>query len=435
MRISFFCLILLLTQTSVWAAAKIERWHTKQGAKVYYVHTEGLPMVDIRVSFDAGSARDDYQYGLAALTSNMLDTGAGPWSADDIAQRFESVGAQFGNGISRDTAWLSLRTLTQEELFDKAVDTLHLILTEPHFSEEDFEREKKRTLAGLKHREESPAAQAAIAFYNALYGDHPYAHPSSGVIETVAGFETKNLNDFYKQYYVASNAIVVIVGDLSQRQAKKTAQRLLAGLPVGEKPAPLAKVTMPESAQTQKIAFPSTQTHVLAGFPGVYRKDPDYFNLYVANHILGGSGLVSKLFKEVREKRGLAYSAYSYFAPLLRKGPFMMGLQTRNEQAQKAVQVMHDTLVDYVENGPSEEELLAAKKNITGGFVLRFDTNSKLTSYVEMIAFYDLPLNYLDTFQEKINAVTLETLKDALKRRVKPELLQTITVGNSGAGK
>lgn len=432
MRISLLSLLfLLMTQSSVWAAAKIERWQTAQGAKVYYIQTEGLPMVDIRLSFDAGSSRDAYQFGLASLTSNLLDTGAGPWSADEIAQRFESVGARFSSGISRDTAWLSLRTLTEKKLFDKAVDTLHLILTEPHFAEADFKREKSRTLAGLKHREESPAAQAKIAFYNALYGDHPYAHPSSGMIETVAGFESKDLREFYQQYYVAANAIVVIVGDLNKVQAKQTALRLLSGLPTGEKPSPLPIVTMPTSGQTNNIAFPSSQTHVLVGFPGLYRKDPDYINLYVANHILGGSGLVSILFEEVREKRGLAYSAYSYFMPLLRKGPFMMGLQTRNEQAGRAVQVMQETLANFVKNGPSEKALEAAKKNITGGFVMRFDTNSKLTSYVEMIAFYDLPLDYLDTFQERVNAVTLSSLNEALKRRIKPALLQTITVGNS----
>ncbi|MEY4211455.1 MAG: hypothetical protein RLZ92_1836, partial [Pseudomonadota bacterium] len=177
------------------------------------------------------------------------------------------------------------------------------------------------------------------------------------------------------------------------------------------------------------IDFPSTQTHVLAGMPGTYRKDPDYFALYVGNHILGGGSLVSKLFDEVREKRGLAYSASSQFAPLFRQGPFTIGLQTRNDQTNKAVEVMNATVKDFVEKGPTEKELTAAKQNITGGFAMRVDTNSKLIDYVTMIGFYQQPLDYLDVFQTKIDAVTVDAVQEAFKRRIRPEWLQTVTVG------
>ena len=429
MRTKLFILVLLVFTQTAWSAAKIEHWQTAQGTPVYFVQSDGLPMVDIRVTFDAGSARDGYQYGIAAMTSAMLDAGAGEWSADDIAQRFESVGAQFGTSASLDMAGLSLRTLTDKPLFDKALDTLRMILTAPSFNESDFQRKKNRTLAALKHREESPAALASMAFYKALYQDHPYGHPSLGLVETVAGFTVDDLRSFFKRYYVAANAMVVIVGDLNRHQAEQLAESLVAGLAVGEKPQPIAETTMPIKGSEQHIDFPSTQTHVLAGFPGSHRKDKDYFPLYVGNHILGGSGLVSKLFKEVREKRGLAYSSYSYFSPLYRHGPFTMGLQTRNDQTAEAVAVMKNTLTEFVENGPTEAELIAAKKNITGGFVLRFDTNNKLTQYANMIGFYQQPLDYLDVFQEKVEAVTVDDIKDAFQRRVKPELLQIITVG------
>lgn len=429
MRNKLLAIVLLFFTQAAWSAAKIEHWQTHQGSRVYYVQTEGLPMVDIRVTFDAGSARDDYQYGIATITSAMLDAGAGEWSADDIAQRFESVGAQFGSSASIDMAGLSLRTLTDKPLFDKALDTLRVILKEPTFNESDFLRKKSRTLAGLKHREESPGALASMAFYKTLYQDHPYAHPSSGVIETVASFTVDDLRSFFKQYYVAANAMVVIVGDLNRQQAEQVAESLVSGLAVGEKPKPIAEITLPVKGSHQHINFPSTQTHVLAGLPGSHRKDEDYFALYVGNHILGGSGMVSKLFGEVREKRGLAYSAYSYFSPMYRQGPFTMGLQTRNDQKAEAITVMKKTLTDFVDNGPTEAELIAAKKNITGGFVLRFDTNRKLTEYVNMIGFYQHPLDYLETFQEKVDAVTVDAIKDAFQRRVKAELLQVITVG------
>ncbi|NOT11677.1 MAG: insulinase family protein [Methylococcaceae bacterium] len=431
MRIGLAGFMLLVFSSANWAAAKIEHWQTSQGSRVYYVQTDDLPMVDIQVVFDAGSARDGSSEGVSALTTGLLDTGAGTWNADQIAQRFESVGAQFGASSSIDMASLTLRTLSDKTLFDKALETMQVILTKPGFNEADFQREKNRTLAGLKQQEESPAELASIAFYNALYGDHPYAHPTSGTIQTVSGFKVDDLRKFYQQYFVAANAVIVIVGDVNKQQAEQTAEKLVAGLPVGQKPEPLPDVGQPVKGKLQHIEFPSTQTHVLVGVPGTYRKDPDYFNLYVGNHILGGSGLVSKLFEEVREKRGLAYSANSAFIPLSRPGPFLVSLQTRNDQTKEALQVLNKTLTDFIEKGPTDVELTAAKKNITGGFAMRFDTNKELASYVGMIGFYDLPLDYLDKFQEKIDQVTVASITDALKRRVKPQLLQTITVGKA----
>jgi zinc protease len=431
MAIRLLGLLLLLCSSVSFAAAKIENWQTPQGSRVFYVHTDGLPMADIQIIFDAGSARDGQQFGVASLTSGLLDTGAGKWNADDIAQRFENVGALFSSGASADNATLSLRTLTDKALFDKSLETVQTILTQPRFNEADFKREKNRTLAGLKQQEEQPGSVAGIAFGKALYGTHPYGHQGEGDIKSVTALKVADLRNFYKTYYVTANATVVIVGDLSKEQAEQTALTLLKDLPTGKKPEPLPDVAPLAKSSQQHIEFPSTQTHVLVGLTGSYRKDPDYFNLYVGNHILGGSGLVSKLFDEVREKRGLAYSASSSFAPLLKQGPFTVSLQTRNDQTQQALEVLNKTLADYVNQGPTEAELTAAKKNIIGGFATRFDTNKKLANYVGMIAFYDMPLDYLDTFQQKIEAITVASITDAFKRRVDLNLLQTVTVGKT----
>lgn len=435
MRKSLWGLFLLAVSQAVWSSVNIEHWQTAQGSRIFFVHTDGLPIVDIVVDFDAGSARDGKQAGLAALTSNLLDTGAGQWNADQIAERFESVGAQFGTAISNDMASITLRTLTEKPLFDKAIETMHVILTNPAFTEADFQREKNRTLAGLKLREESPGDLADLAFSKMLYGNHPYAYPESGLIETVRPLKAKDLRAFYKQYYVAANAVVVIVGNLSKAEAEQTVAALLKGLPTGQKSAPLPDVQMPAKAAIQQITFPSTQTHVLVGLPGIDRKDPDYFSLFVGNHILGGSGLVSKLFEEIREKRGLAYSAFSAFKPMLKKGPFVLGLQTRNDQTGEALKVLNQTLSDFITKGPTEAELAAAKKNITGGFPMRFDTNKKLADYVSMIGFYGLPLDYLDTFTQKVDAVTVASITDAFKRHVDLNLLQTVTVGGDAQAK
>lgn len=424
-----FAFVLFVFCTSSFAAAKIENWQTSKGSRVYFVHTDSLPMADIQVVFDAGSARDGEQFGLSALTTNLLDTGAGQWNAEEIAQRFESVGANFGASSSIDNANITLRTLTDKPLFDKAIETLHVILSKPNFAANDFAREKNRTLSALKQREESPAELAHTMFYKAIYGEHPYAHPNLGFLNTVEKLTPADTKTFYKTYFTASNAIVVIVGNLSKTEAEKTANLLVSDLPQGQKPTPLPDVSALTKSTTQHLEFPSTQTHVLVGLTGTYRKDPDYFPLYVGNHILGGGSLVSKLFDEVREKRGLAYSASSAFMPLLKDGVFIASLQTRNDQTSQALDVLNQTLADFVKNGVTDTELNAAKNNIVGGFAMKFDTNKELANYVAMIGFYQMPLDYLDTFQQNVQNVTKEQIADAFKRRVNLNLLQTVTVG------
>lgn len=431
MRSLLSTLAVIFFSPAIFAAAPIQHWQTAQGSQVYYVHTEGLPMVDIQVVFDAGSVREANQWGVASLTADLLESGAGQWQANEIAERFERVGAIFSSASSIDTASVSLRTLTDKPLFESAIDTMRVLISQPRFDDADFLREKNRSLAGLKQQQESPAEMASVAFYEALYGSHPYGHPSSGTLATVATLKVNDVRAFYKSHYVAANAMVVIVGDLTTQQAEQTATTLVKDLPMGKAQPPVPEVMLPTQAQRKHIEFPSTQTHVLVGIPGTYRNDPDYFDLYVGNHILGGGGLVSKLFDEVREKRGLAYSASSAFIPMLKPGPFIANLQTRNDQTTQALQVMHDTLTDYINNGPTDAELQAAKKNIIGGFAMRFDTNKELANYVAMIGFYHLPLDYLDNFQQKIAQVTVASITRAFKQHVPVNQLQTITVGKS----
>ena len=422
-------LLLIVIPLSGWAGPKIEQWRLPQGAKVYYVHNPQLPLVDIRVLFAAGSAWDGEKYGLATLTSALLDTGAGEWNADEIALRLESVGAQLGTGVSRDSAWLSLRSLTESDKLQTALETAAEILKSPRFAHLDFQREKKRLLLGLKQREESPGELAGMMFFEAIYRNYPYAHPSDGTIETVQAIQRQDLREFHQRYYVASNAVVVIVGAVDKSEAKKIAKALVGGLPEGEPAPAIPEVPVPEKADIQRKVFPSAQTHIYTGMPVLKRKDLDYFPLYVGNYALGGGGFVSRIVKEVREKRGFAYSAYSYFAPMKEKGPYLAGLQTRNDQAYPALEVLRKTIAEFQAKGPTIEELKAAKKNITGGFVLRYDSNSKLAEYVAMIGFYDLPLDYLDTFTEKVEKVTISEIADAFRRRIDLNRFQTVLVG------
>lgn len=411
------------------AGPKIENWTTDNGARVYFVRAEGLPLIDLKIVFDAGSARDGQQFGVASLTAALLDSGTKEWNADTIAERLDQVGAQLSSGASRDSSSLSLRCLTTDNILDSALETLTKVINSPSFNQKDFEREKQRLLVGLRQREESPASLASIAFYKALYGEHPYAHPISGLIETVEPLTRDDLEAFYRRYYLANNAIIAIVGDVSRQQAKSIAQSLMRDLPTGDSVASIPKIPEPKKSNVVRRNFPSQQTHIYSGVPVLTRKDKDYVPLYMGNHILGGSGLVSKISEEVREKRGLSYSAYSYFSPLNRKGPFTMGLQTKNDQAEEAFSVLNQTVEDFIKNGPTAEELDNTKKNITGGFVLRYDSNRKLAGYLATIGFYQLPLDYLDSFPKRVLKVSREDIKNAFQRRVRPENFQTIMVG------
>ncbi|HEB55607.1 MAG TPA: insulinase family protein [Gammaproteobacteria bacterium] len=435
LAITFILLMLNQTLANAAGAFRIQTWKTDNGAKVLYVYAPQLPMVDVRIVFDAGSARDGKQAGLASMTSTMLSKGAGEWDTDALAERFDSVGAVFSTSAMRDMASLSLRSLNDRKLLDKAVLTLQTILTQPRFDKKELARMRRQTLIALKAQLQSPGAIANKMFYRALYGQHPYASPPLGTKDSINAITRKDLLAFYQHYYVASNALIAIVGDVDIRQAKQLANKLLSKLPKG-KPAPaLAPVAALKKSQVLRKTYPSTQTHVLVGQPGLRRGDPDYFALYVGNHILGGSGFGSRIMKEIREKRGLAYSSYSYFIPMREPGPFQMGLQTSNDQRDEALALLNKILRDFIKHGPTKKEMRHALKNITGGFPLRIDSNKDIIGYIAMIGFYDLPLNYLETFNANIEAVTAAKVQDAFRRRIHPDRLVTVLVGGNAPQK
>ncbi|HHH35314.1 MAG TPA: insulinase family protein [Gammaproteobacteria bacterium] len=430
-RTQFLLALFLLPACAVSAAPAIEHWTTSNGARVYYVHAPELPMVDIQFIFDAGGARDGGRPGLARLTNALLDQGAGGLDADQIAQSLEQVGAQLSTSSHRDMAIVGLRSLIDPDLLGPATEVLARILGQPDFPAEALERQRRRMLVALKAQEESPGDIAQKAFYAALYGEHPYAAPPTGTEESLKALTRGEVRDYFHRYYVARNAVVAVVGALDRDQVASLVERLAGALAEGERAPALPPVTPLAGAVEKHIEFPSTQTHILMGQPGMKRKDADYFPLYVGNHVLGGSGLVSRISEEIREKRGLAYSAYSYFMPMREPGPYTLGLQTRNDKAGEALAVLRNTLQRFIDEGPTARELKASKRNITGGFPLRISSNGKIVSNLAMIGFYGLPLDYLETFTAHVKAVTRDQIRAAFQRRIHPGRMVTITVGQT----
>jgi zinc protease len=422
-------LVLLAWTLPVQAMHPIQHWLTDNGARVYFVPAPELPMVDVNVTFAAGSARDNGTAGLAHMTNTLLDKGAAGLSADALATRIEALGAQLETGSARDMAWVSLRSLSDADYLKPALEILGNVLSKPDFNKADFERERNRTIVAIRSSEQSPSTVAEHAYYLSLYGSHPYGERPSGTEDSLKAIKLQQLGTFHKRYYVARNAVIAIVGDLDRKAAEQLAGKLAAQLPQGSQAEPLPATTPLKEAQEQRIFHPSAQTHIHMGAPGMSRGDPDYFPLYVGNHVLGGGGLVSRLNEEIREQRGLSYSVSSYFSPMEKDGPYLLSLQTRNDQVDEALAVMRDTLKTYVKEGPTEAELVAAKKNITGGFALRIESNSKILDYLVVIGFYGLPLDYLETFNDKVMAVSREQIVDAFQRRVSPDTMSTVIVG------
>jgi zinc protease len=424
----FFLFIGLYSQW-IFAMLPIQHWMTASGVRVYFVENRDLPILDVSIDFAAGSSTDTPEKsGRANLTRHLLNLGAGGLNEDQIAKALADVGAQFGGHFDRDRAGLTLRTLSSEHERKQALDIFSQIIQLPEFPDNIMARERARLIAGIKEAYTKPDYIAERALMKMLYGNHPYGLPESGEISSLEALQREDLIKFYRAYYTAKNAVIAIMGDVNRIEAAKIAESLTAKLPAGEAVPALAPVQSP-TAETKKIAHPASQSHIQLAYPGLRREDPDYFPLLVGNYILGGGGFVSRLMEEIRQARGLAYSAYSFFSPLREQGPFEIGLQTKKEQADEALSLTRKVLADFVADGPTDEELIAAKQNIVGGFPLRLDSNKKILSYLAVIGFYHLPLTYLDDYLAAVEHVTVKQIEQAFQRRINPNGMVTVVVG------
>ncbi len=421
--------VLLFAASAAFATPQIQHWQAPSGARVYFVENHDLPMLDVAVNFPAGSGFDVAgKVGVAHLAMGMLDLGVQGMSEDDIARKLADIGAQMGGQFDADRAGLTLRTLSSATERDVALDILARCLQQPLYPEAVLAREKARLIAGLKEAETQPESIADKAFGKAVFGAHPYGwHTEVADVEKIQRAE---LEDFYRSHYSANHAVVALMGDITRAQAEAIAQQLTGNLPPGGAEAHVPPVLIRIKPSEQRIPHPASQSHILIGTPGVARNDEDYFPLYVGNYILGGGGFVSRLMNEVREKRGMAYSVYSYFIPMQQPGAFQIGLQTKKDQADESLKLVRQTLRTFVDKGVTEKELKAAKDNIVGGFPLRIDSNKKIIDYLSVIGFYELPLTYLDDFTARVDKVTTSQIRDAFKRRIDPDALATVIVGS-----
>ncbi len=417
----------------------IEHWTQSSGVQVFLAQSHTLPMLDLQIDFDAGSRRDPPdQAGLASVTASLSGMGvlasAGQAALDEnaLGEAWADLGASFAAHSSSDRMSFALRSLTYPDLLDQAVQLAARQLAEPAFADEIWQRERQSLIASLKEANTRPATLASRAFTQAVYGSHPYGYEMTA--QSLQRISVADMAALYRAQVQPCRAKVSLVGAVSRAQADALVTRLFARLTAR---APAACTTLPalaevaalSAAQEQRIAFDSAQAHILLGQPGFKRDDPDFFALTVGNYILGGGGFVSRLTTEVREKRGLSYSVYSYFAPGLHAGAFTIGLQTRPDQAVQALQVARQVLADFVAHGPTMDELAAAKANLIGGFALRLDSNRKLLDNLSNLAWNRLPLDYLDNWTKQIDKVTLNDIRAAFVRKLQPDKMVTVVLG------
>jgi len=421
----------------VYAILPIQKLDSYKGAKGYLVETKALPMVDIEISIDAGDRYDPVgKSGLADMTAALMNYGVrgdqGYLNEAQIADEIADLGANIGLSVGGERAVLRIRSLSRKDLRDRAVKLAAAMLSAPSYDAKIVDREKQRMIANLLEAETKPEYVLERSFTKSVYGDYPLAN--SPTTKSVAAVSTADLLQFHKQFYRSERMIVSIVGDVNRTEANEIMQVLLqkisqSGPAIAGLPELQRSPVEPLAQREQQIPFDSQQAHIVMGMTAVTRNNPDYFPLLVGNYILGGGGFVSRLMSEVREKRGLAYSVYSYFAPGKDTGIFQAGLQTKNDQASLALEVMSSTIAKFIADGPSTSELLAAKSNLVNGYPLRIDNNRKLLDNVSSIAWNDLPLDTMEIWTKQVEAVTLEQVTAAFQKYLAMDRMRIVVLG------
>ena len=422
---------------SAQAILPIEKLDSVKGAKAYLVQTQALPMLDIEISIDAGDRFDPTgKSGLASMTAELMNYGArsskGALSEAQIADEIADLGANFGISVGGERAVIRIRSLSRKDLRDRAVQLASAMLSAPTYDAKILEREKQRAITGLLEAETKPESVLERRFRKSVYGNYPLSESPS--VKSVGSVSVSDLARFHQQFYRGDRIIVSIVGDVSPAEANEIVEVLLKNVPQSGAAIPALpqferSPIEPLASRQIYIPFDSQQAHIAMGMTAITRSNPDYFPLIVGNYILGGGGFVSRLMSEVREKRGLAYSVFSYFAPGKDTGIFQAGLQTKGDQATLALEVMNSTIANFIANGATPSELQAAKANLVNGFPLRIDNNRKLLDNVSSIAWNDLPLDTLETWTTKVDAVTLEQVSAAFQKYLAMDRMKIVILG------
>lgn len=410
------------------ATMKIKQVKSPGGIEAWLVEEHSVPLFALRFVFEGGSSQDpDGKEGTANFVTAMLDEGAGDLDHTKFQERMEELAVKISFEDSRDAFYGSFETLSANR--DASLDMLRLALTKPHFDPASVERIKQQLLAGLAFSAKSPDKVASKTWSATAFAGHPYGRPAEGTPESVASITRDDLEAFRRRNFGRDTLRVVAVGDITEQQLDGILDHVFGALPTK---AELLQVPMTKPAASEKlkvIEMDVPQSVVQFGMNGLSRKDPDFLPAFVLNQILGGGGFASRLTEEVREKRGLAYSVYSYLQPYRHVAVFGGGVATKNEAVAQSIDVIRNELKRMADEGPTSAELANAKSYLTGSFALRFDTNAKIANQLLWMLQEDMGLDYVEKRNALVEAVTLEDAKRVAKRLLTVDDLIVTVVG------
>jgi zinc protease len=406
-------------------ATTIERVVSPGGIEAWLVHEPAVPMIAIDFAFVGGAAQDALgKGGTATLVASLLDEGAGDLDAKAFHERLERRAIELGFQAERDTLRGTLRTLSENK--DEAFDYLRLALTQPRFDSADVEVIRAQVTSLLRRATTSPTDIANLRWWQVAFADHPYGRPVNGTLESVPTVTIADLKDYTRRVLARGNLKVAVVGDIDAESVKVMLDRVFGGLPAQPELKPVANVSPQGLGRRVVVTLDVPQTVVTFGGPGIARKDPDFMAAYIVNHILGGGAFSSRLYQEVREKRGLAYSVYDSLVWLNHSALFLGGTATRADRAGETLAVIDKEIHRLAGEGPTAEELAKAKAYLNGSFVLNLDTSSKIAALLVQLQLDGLPIDYFTRRPDMINAVTLEDARRVAKRLLDGGMLVTV---------
>jgi zinc protease len=409
-------------------AMKIEEVRSPGGIVAWLVESREVPLIAMRFAFDGGGSAQDPEgrEGVASFLASMLDEGAGDLGAKAFQERVEELAVRMGFEAQRDGFYGSFTTLTENR--DASARLLALALSRPRFDEEAVERMRKQHLASLAFAARNPTSVATERWMAHAFPGHPYGRPGNGTPNSVAAIARADLAEFHDRVLARDNLHVVAVGDIDAATLGGLLDTVFGGLPAKARIAPVPK-TEPKAKKLEVVDMNVPQSVVRFGLPAMPRADKDFIPAFVLNTILGDGAFTSRLYQEVREKRGLAYGVGTYLMPMRHASIFYGGVATKNEAVSQSLEVIRAELKRIAEEGPTEKELADTKAYLTGSFALRFDTSAGIANQLLWMNVEGLGRGYVEKRNALIEAVTIDDVRRVAKRLFEGRDLMVTVVG------
>ena len=419
---------LLASLSSPANAMKIQTIKSPGGIEAWLVEEHAVPMMAMRFAFDGGSSQDpDGKEGLANFVTAMLDEGAGELSSREFQEREEDLSMRMSYEEAKDAFYGNFETLTANR--DESAKLLKLALNKPHFDADAVDRIRQQLVAALVYAARDPDKVAQNEWYALAFKGHPYARPANGTEQTITTITHDDLDGYRKRVFAKDTLKVVAVGDINADQLGRLLDEVFGDLPDKAQLTPVSKTTPVTGGKQEVIEMNVPQSVAVFGLGAMPRKDPEFIPAFVLNQILGGGGFASRLMEEVREKRGLAYSVYTYVYPYQHASIFSGGVATRNDAMGQSLDVIRDELKKMAEEGPSQQDLDNAKNYLIGSYPLRFDTNSKIATQLLGLKMDGFGPEYVENRNAMIAAVTLDDMKRVVKSLLETQNLIVTIVG------